>query len=68
MGFSVEVNEPFLGWTEIIEFTLVDKIPKESTEKLKDRNERSVEVIMGNPRYQRGNSRLLSVCHVSGPA
>lgn len=51
MGFSVGINEPFLGWTEIIEFTLVDKIPKESTEKLKERNERSAAVIMGNPRY-----------------
>lgn len=51
MGFSAEVNEPFLGWIEIMEFTLVAKIPKESTEKLKDENERPVEIILGNPRY-----------------
>lgn len=40
MDFSVVVSEPFLGWTEIIEFTLVAKIPKESTEKLKDKNKK----------------------------
>lgn len=40
VDFSVVVSEPFLGWTEIIEFTLVAKIPKESTEKLKDKNKK----------------------------
>lgn len=42
MDFSVVVSEPFLGWTEIMEFTLVAKIPKESTEKLKDKNKKLV--------------------------
>lgn len=36
VGFSVVVSEPFLGWTEIMEFRLVTEIPAESTEKLKD--------------------------------
>jgi hypothetical protein len=42
MGFSEAASEPFLGWTEIMEFILVVKIPKESTEKLKDKNTATV--------------------------
>lgn len=38
VGLSAVASEPFLGWTEITEFKLVDEIPKESTEKLKDKN------------------------------
>ena len=47
MGFSIVVSEPFLGMTEIMEFTLVAKIPKESTEKLKDKNKGQFKSLWG---------------------
>lgn len=46
MGFSTAVSEPFLGWTEIMELILVAEIPKESTEKLRGKNKKSVLVII----------------------
>lgn len=49
MGFSVAVSEPFLGWTEIIELTLVAEIPMGSTEKLKDKNKSHCKWLFREP-------------------
>lgn len=50
MGFSVVVNEPFFGWTEIIEFKLVTEIPKESTEKLEDEHKSHCKSLFREPK------------------
>lgn len=50
MGFSVVVNEPFFGWTEIIEFKLVAEIPKESTEKLEDKHKNHCKSLFREPK------------------
>lgn len=42
MGLSIEISEPLLGWTEIMELRFVGKIPKESTEKLEDKSKEPI--------------------------